>query len=180
MNTSDNPNPVISKEVEVVQYDAEVDDEDTDEPINEVEIYEHLSGITDPEHEELSLAQLDIVGTDRIRVDAQKHRVAVQFTPTVPHCSVATLIGLSIRTKLIRALPSQYKIDVRVTPGSHVSEGAGMIGFLILFSLSFQASSPYSMHFPYVPTPIPTSFAATTLHVWCVFSLNIGSEQAAE
>mmetsp|Transcript_44602 Transcript_44602/g.115960 ORF Transcript_44602/g.115960 Transcript_44602/m.115960 type:complete len:158 (-) Transcript_44602:517-990(-) len=124
MNTSDNPNPVISKEVEVVQYDAEVDDEDTDEPINEVEIYEHLSGITDPEHEELSLAQLDIVGTDRIRVDAQKHRVAVQFTPTVPHCSVATLIGLSIRTKLIRALPSQYKIDVRVTPGSHVSEGA--------------------------------------------------------
>ena len=35
---------------------------------------------------------------------------------------MATLIGLAIRVKLIRSLPSRFKVDVEITPGSHASE----------------------------------------------------------
>lgn len=38
----------------------------------------------------------------------------VQFTPTIDHCSLATLIGLCIRTQLIRKLPETFKIDIMV------------------------------------------------------------------
>ncbi|KAF9603862.1 hypothetical protein IFM89_038120 [Coptis chinensis] len=33
----------------------------------------------------------------------------VTFTPTVEHCSMATIIGLCIRVKLLRSLPSRFK-----------------------------------------------------------------------
>jgi hypothetical protein len=38
----------------------------------------------------------------------------VLFTPTVEHCSMATLIGLCIRTKLLRSLPPRFKVDIQV------------------------------------------------------------------
>ena len=44
--------------------------------------------------------------------------------PTIPHCSFATLIGFCIRVKLLRSLPSRFKVEVRINPGSHSSEGA--------------------------------------------------------
>ena len=34
----------------------------------------------------------------------------VQGNPTIPHCSMATLIGLSIRVKLLRSLPPRFKV----------------------------------------------------------------------
>jgi hypothetical protein len=34
------------------------------------------------------------------------YSVRVEFVPTVPHCSLATLIGLCLVTKLNRELPS--------------------------------------------------------------------------
>jgi hypothetical protein len=37
------------------------------------------------------------------------------FTPTVEHCSMATLIGLCIRTKLLRSLPPRFKVDILVS-----------------------------------------------------------------
>lgn len=37
----------------------------------------------------------------------------MQFTPTVEHCSMATLIGLCIRVKLLRALPPRFKVRQR-------------------------------------------------------------------
>ena len=45
---------------------------------------------------------------------AQMAACRVQFTPTVDHCSLATLIGLCIRTQLLRKLPPTYKIDITV------------------------------------------------------------------
>jgi hypothetical protein len=48
----------------------------------------------------------------------------VFFTPTVSHCSMATLIGLCVRVQLLRALPQRFKVDVYVSPGSHSSEHA--------------------------------------------------------
>ena len=51
-------------------------------------------------------------------------RRRVFFTPTVSHCSMATLIGLCIRVQLLRALPRRFKVDIYVSPGSHSSEHA--------------------------------------------------------
>ncbi|PNH02849.1 hypothetical protein TSOC_011130, partial [Tetrabaena socialis] len=48
----------------------------------------------------------------------------IRFTPTVAHCSMATLIGLSLRVKLMRSLPPRFKVDVQLSPGSHSSEAA--------------------------------------------------------
>ena len=46
------------------------------------------------------------------------------FSPTIPHCSMATLIGLSLRVKLMRSLPARFKISVQIEPGTHASEYA--------------------------------------------------------
>ncbi len=39
---------------------------------------------------------------------------SIQFTPTVQHCSMATLIGLCIRVKLLRSLPPRFKVRILV------------------------------------------------------------------
>ncbi len=35
---------------------------------------------------------------------------------------MATLIGLSIKVKLLRSLPANYKIEVSIKPGTHSTE----------------------------------------------------------
>ncbi|XP_029821430.1 cytosolic iron-sulfur assembly component 2B [Manacus vitellinus] len=58
------------------------------------------------------------------QVNDAESTVSVEFTPTIPHCSMATLIGLSIKVKLLRSLPERFKLDVHITPGTHASEHA--------------------------------------------------------
>ena len=55
--------------------------------------------------------------------DDQEVWIRVQFTPTVPHCSLATLIGLCLRVKLERTLQRNFKLDIFVNEGSHSIEG---------------------------------------------------------
>lgn len=59
-----------------------------------------------------------------ITVNNAENEIKVLYTPTIPHCSMATLIGLSIRVKLLRCLPSRFKVSVEVTPGTHASENS--------------------------------------------------------
>ena len=82
-----------------------------------------MRDINDPEHP-YSLERLNVVGASAIECDDARNRVRVEFTPTVPHCSMATLIGLSIRVKLLRTLPRRFKVDVVIAPGTHASERA--------------------------------------------------------
>jgi len=35
---------------------------------------------------------------------------------------MSTLIGLSIRVRLLRSLPNRFKVDILLKPGSHQSE----------------------------------------------------------
>lgn len=77
--------------------------------------------INDPEHP-LTLEELHVVQQNLIKVDNEHNEVFVNFTPTIPHCSMATLIGLSIRVKLLRSLPPRFKVTVEITPGTHSSE----------------------------------------------------------
>lgn len=100
-----------------------------DEPVGEDEVFEIVRNIQDPEHP-LTLEQLGVVSRGQIEVhDAKGHEdgissVKVRFTPTIPHCSMATQIGLCIRVKLQRSLPANFKTTVKIEPGTHASEKA--------------------------------------------------------
>jgi len=102
--------------------DAAVEyDEDARELVTAAEIFEHIRHLNDPEHP-LTLEQLNVVSVDNIKVNDAENMIHVQFTPTIPHCSMATLIGLCIRVKLLRSLPTRFKVTVQITPGAHQSE----------------------------------------------------------
>ncbi|KAF4604195.1 hypothetical protein EYR40_001378 [Pleurotus pulmonarius] len=130
-----NPNPVIfapakvasrrSKENKPESFwddeDADVEDENAVEPIDQDEIFDLIRHISDPEHPN-SLEELRVVSAPQISVS--ENRVIVEFTPTVPHCGMSTLIGLSIRVRLMQSLPPRFKVDIFVKPGSHQSEHA--------------------------------------------------------
>ncbi|CAN7040049.1 unnamed protein product [Brassica rapa subsp. trilocularis] len=131
-----NENPTVYERKERrVRTDSTNTDEFSVEPIDQLEIFDilffdfafinihHIRDIRDPEHP-YSLEQLKVLTEDSVEVDDFKSYVRVTFTPTVEHCSMATIIGLSVRVKLMRSLPPRYKIDIRVAPGSHATEAA--------------------------------------------------------
>ncbi|KAK9480470.1 hypothetical protein V1514DRAFT_289325 [Lipomyces japonicus] len=110
------------------------DDENviTTELIDEQEIYDLISTISDPEHP-LTLGQLAVVNKPDITIvpssssSSAKHatavtRVVIAITPTITHCSLATLIGLGIRVRLQRCLPARFRIEIKVKEGTHQSE----------------------------------------------------------
>jgi len=134
--TMDNPNPVIfspkkdvKREVRSIWIDSpddllvksEEDDSQT-EAIDGDEIYDLLRSITDPEHPSTTLEQLGVVTAEQIKISGD--HIRVQFTPTVPHCGMATLIGLSLRVRLLRSLPTRFRVDISVKEGTHQSENA--------------------------------------------------------
>ncbi|XP_055018475.1 cytosolic iron-sulfur assembly component 2B [Boleophthalmus pectinirostris] len=119
----ENANPVIFQRSGERLLTASEEDEDVHDPIDEREIFDLIRSINDPEHP-LSLEELNVVEQLRVKVDDAGSTVGIEFTPTIPHCSMATLIGLSIKVKLLRSLPERFKIDVHITPGSHASEDA--------------------------------------------------------
>ncbi|KAG8000336.1 Mitotic spindle-associated MMXD complex subunit MIP18 [Nibea albiflora] len=84
----ENANPVIFQRSGERLLTATDEDEDVHDPIDDREIF------------------------DILFVNDSESTVGIEFTPTIPHCSMATLIGLSI------------KIDVSITPGTHASEDA--------------------------------------------------------
>jgi len=116
-----NPN-VYKKSADRTVTSSETDDNVVD-PFDEREIFDLIRAINDPEHP-LSLEELHVVQQNLISVDNEHNEVKVNFTPTIPHCSMATLIGLSIRVKLLRSLPPRFKVTVEITPGTHSSEQA--------------------------------------------------------
>lgn len=107
-------------------------DEDGDaegEEIDEQEIYDLISTISDPEHP-LSLGSLAVVNLPDIKIfppSTPKSRIStvrVLVTPTITHCSLATVIGLGVRVRLEQSLPPRFRIDVRIKEGTHASDEA--------------------------------------------------------
>jgi cytosolic iron-sulfur assembly component 2 len=93
------------------------------EPVDALEVFELVRHINDPEHP-LTLEQLNVAQLKHVAVDNDRSSVDITFTPTIPHCSMATLIGLCVRVKLLRALPPRFKVRVAVTPGAHAHEAS--------------------------------------------------------
>jgi metal-sulfur cluster biosynthetic enzyme len=105
--------------------DDDDDDEDED-PIDAQEIFDLIAHISDPEHP-LTLGQLAVVNLPDIKVidSGNKNEMAevvVRITPTITHCSLATLIGLGIRVRLDRCLPPRFRKTILLKEGSHQSE----------------------------------------------------------
>lgn len=142
----DNPNPKIFTKTSQRPRDSCFND-NVSEEVDALEVFDLIKSINDPEHP-VTLEQLNVVRPEHIYVSKSKsmymntyqnnqreervvHDVSylttllVHFTPTIPHCSMATLIGLSIQLKLIRSLPaSHFRILVQIRPGTHNSEDA--------------------------------------------------------
>lgn len=94
------------------------------EEIDSQEIFDLISSISDPEHP-LTLAQLAVVNLPDIWVTEKPNglsEVLIKITPTITHCSLATLIGLGIRVRLERCLPPRFRIRILVKEGTHQSE----------------------------------------------------------
>ncbi|XP_052860726.1 MIP18 family protein galla-1 [Anopheles cruzii] len=88
-------------------------------------IYGFLRTIRDPEKPN-TLEDLHVVYEDGIFVTepapGQSLLVRIEFNPTVPHCSLATLIGLCIRVKVQRSLSHYAKLDIYIKKGAHATE----------------------------------------------------------
>mmetsp|Transcript_12586 Transcript_12586/g.26479 ORF Transcript_12586/g.26479 Transcript_12586/m.26479 type:complete len:294 (+) Transcript_12586:305-1186(+) len=138
---SDSSRPIfqsVEDEVGQGRKDKE-DDNDSENKSDESdicaeEIFDIIRTIQDPEHPN-SLEQLGVVSLEQVELSLARDRkgkknknqdeINIRFTPTIPHCSMATLIGLSLRVKLHRSLPpTKFKVDVCIEPGTHVSEKA--------------------------------------------------------
>jgi len=97
--------------------------DDIEDKIDAREVFDLIRNIRDPEYP-LTLEELHVVELEHVKINEQRNEVNVLFTPTVSHCSMAQIIGLSIRVKLLRSLPARFKLSVKVSPGSHISEDA--------------------------------------------------------
>ncbi|KAL6923240.1 hypothetical protein ACHAPO_001410 [Fusarium lateritium] len=103
-------------------------DELSSEAIDEQEIYDLISTISDPEHP-VSLGQLSVINLSDIHITPSPAfgvpdpntivQVVVEITPTITHCSLATVIGLGVRVRLEQALPPNYRVDVTCKENSH-------------------------------------------------------------
>ncbi|EEQ88875.1 FAM96B protein [Blastomyces dermatitidis ER-3] len=107
--------------------ESESDSDDLmEEPIDEQEIYDLIATIADPEHP-ISLGALAVVSLPDISIkpslpsnpDSPLRTVSVLITPTITHCSLATVIGLGVRVRLEQSLPPRFRVDVRIKEGTH-------------------------------------------------------------
>ncbi|KAL1304002.1 hypothetical protein AAFC00_000443 [Neodothiora populina] len=108
---------------------SDLEDNEPAEEIDTQEIYDLISTISDPEHP-LSLGSLAVVNLPDISIkgpSSPRSRIStvrVLITPTITHCSLATVIGLGVRVRLEQALPPRFRIDVRIKEGTHASDEA--------------------------------------------------------
>ena len=114
--------------VEVAQEAITLQTEYTDPILKEWKegLFDLIKDIKDPEKPN-TLEELKVVREELVEVSYQdvlsksdkKLQAKIGFVPTVPHCTLATLIGLCLRSKL--QLPQKIKVDLYIVPGSHES-----------------------------------------------------------
>lgn len=114
-----NANPVVYESLKFQRMEENEMDESVTDVFDELEIFDLIKNINDPEHP-LTLEQLNVVQLKQITLN--QNIITVEFTPTIPHCSMATLIGLCIRVRLLRCLPMRFRVFVRIYPGTHQTE----------------------------------------------------------
>lgn len=117
-----NANPVVHEKRQRIARSND-DPHATDFAVDALDVFDSVRDIRDPEHP-YSLEQLSVLSEESITVDEKLGRIQITFTPTVQHCSMATVIGLCLRVKLLRCFPPHFKVDINVSPGSHANEAS--------------------------------------------------------
>ncbi|XP_075216470.1 cytosolic iron-sulfur assembly component galla-1 [Lycorma delicatula] len=113
--------------VAIVQDMEELDEETISKKKQDLKetVYDCIRNIRDPE-KPATLEDLLVVYEDGVQVKSINGSgtavVHVEFNPTVPHCSLATLIGLCMRIKLQRNLINYVKLDITIKKGAHDTE----------------------------------------------------------
>jgi hypothetical protein len=112
-----NPTPKIHKTQIIKRNIDHEDDENYEEPIDEIEIFDLIRKISDPgtfyfnfrtscillqTNYKNTLEELKVLQVEGIKL--KDNNVSIFFTPTITHCSMATLIGLCVRVKLLSKL----------------------------------------------------------------------------
>jgi len=123
------PAPAISTDPFFQYAKSEISDSEDEsevETIDEQEIYDLIATMSDPEHPitlgalaVVSLPDISIRPTIPNRPESPLRTVTVLVTPTIQHCSLATVIGLGVRVRLEESLPARFRVDVRIKEGTH-------------------------------------------------------------
>ncbi|CAL1527363.1 unnamed protein product [Lymnaea stagnalis] len=95
--------------------------DDTEIKLLQETIFDLVSRIRDPEKPD-SLEDLNVISESGIKVCRLRTGqllVRIEFVPTVPHCNLASIIGLSMRSKLEKCLPDKIKVDIFIKEGTH-------------------------------------------------------------
>ena len=66
-----------------------------------------------------------------LQVNDGDSTVGIEFTPTIPHCSMATLIGLSIKVKLLRSLPDRFKVRIAVLFSASITAAGPSLAWIV-------------------------------------------------
>lgn len=80
--------------------------------------------IKDPEKPN-TLEDLNVITEESVQVvplEDGGYYVRIDFFPTVPHCSLASLIGLCLRGKIHESLAERIKLDIVIAEGRHSTE----------------------------------------------------------
>jgi metal-sulfur cluster biosynthetic enzyme len=95
-------------------------------------VFELIRDIKDPEHS-FSLEELRVVRKEFIKIYQITGEdtcldiglpidcISVEFEPTIPHCSMAAIIGLAIKI-LLKKYIRNYLINVSIVEGTHVND----------------------------------------------------------
>uniref|UniRef100_H0WJN1 Cytosolic iron-sulfur assembly component 2A n=1 Tax=Otolemur garnettii TaxID=30611 RepID=H0WJN1_OTOGA len=89
-----------------------------------LEIYDLIRTIRDPEKPN-TLEELEVVTESCVEVqeiNEEDYLVIIKFTPTVPHCSLATLIVLCKSSKISKAIFFSFQLEIYISEGTHSTE----------------------------------------------------------
>ena len=95
-------------------------DESADDSANAAfrdEIYSLIRYISDPEHPH-TLEQLRVVSVGGVKVGEDERTVDITLIPTVKHCSLTLVIGLSVRAAILREY-ANVKIKFAIPNDKH-------------------------------------------------------------
>ncbi|KAK6922712.1 hypothetical protein RJ641_011016 [Dillenia turbinata] len=118
-----NANPVVHAKKERIARSEDV--HPADDAVDPLEIYDILLSLYLFSLSILDCSFLSVLSEESITVDEKLGRILITFTPTIQHCSMATVIGLCLRVKLKDCFPPHFKVDIKVSPGSHANEESG-------------------------------------------------------